>query len=152
VDEGQFDELARVVGAMTSRRQVLRSALALMGAGVGMRALGADAARRGYSGPQSGSANDDAVISVQPSWASAGRCHLEGYVTGAPAGAAITISLQAYRNADSFVNEAFRVTADAQGRAHAVSVGTFEGTATCSGSAAWAWTSIHSYPYNLRCT
>ncbi len=64
MDDRQFDGLARAIGQTTNRRQAVRGLMALAAGAVGLKAAGADAARRGYGGPGDSDQNDAPVLTL----------------------------------------------------------------------------------------
>jgi hypothetical protein len=133
---------------------MLRGALALLGAAVGLRSLDADAARRGYSGPgESDNGNGTADISIQTAISGqVGVCRLAAFVTGAPPGATVLIGIDGDVVGGPSIHERFSVKADDQGRVAAYTTGTFSGLISCIAVAGWGWEpTIHSPARNLRC-
>ncbi len=152
MDDRRFDAVTRSLGRTTSRRQVMRGTLALLGAAVGLRALDADAARRGYSGPSSDPNNGGASISIQAEPTSqTGVCRIAAWVAGTAPGESVVIGIVGDRPGGPTIQENFRVSANANGQALAVTKGTFDGMVTCQANAWFGSTAVYGYPVNLRC-
>lgn len=76
VDDRQFDQVARVIGQTTNRRQAIRGLMVLAAGAIGLKVAGADAARRGYAGqpPTTRTALPLSSVRFQRTRGSSARC------------------------------------------------------------------------------
>lgn len=120
MDERRFDAWTRALGGTTSRRRVLRGALALFGAAVGPSTVEVDAARRGTSGPSVPNGPSNGLVLTLSAVSIRGLCHVLAAVAGAPPSttAAVAISAQGgdtwveFRQIDTDLNGSGQVLSD----------------------------------------